>query len=619
MTARFNQDRRRLLGGASAVALLAGSPLLARAAAATAVNPAVSPAAGTDPWARAAGIVAQFAKPPRFREQDFPITAYGAKACALREIDAAGEHGASVKRNTPVPGSHDCYPAIAAAIAACHEAGGGRVLIPAGSWYCAGPVTLLSNVHVHLAANAQLYFSANPADYAKYGDIDCGKNGKLVLSRWQGNDVLNYSPLVYARNQSNIALTGADWTSVLYGQGGVPFETGDGCWWDWVGKNRGGKVKDKHASQRVANPLNAASLASVMPGLGADQEALIVTGGKEDWRGDQRYLPALSEAGVPVARRVFGIGHYLRPCMVEFIGCTDVLMQGYQLADSPFWQHHPVACKRVQIRKVRMESMGPNNDGFDPESCDTVLVDGCLFNTGDDCIAIKSGKNRDVGTGPTRDMVIQDCIMNSGHGGVTLGSEMAAGIEHVYAQRIEFRNVHWADDPLGTAIRMKTNMNRGGFLRHFYVRDVTVPNGVKTTSGFYNPLPGSAVPPKTASTSGGAVITIDCDYAPADDGVRNRPPSVSDVHVSNLRVGNVKTPDGAFSCYQALVILGPVATSFNGKAGTTILPLVDITISDSDFGTPRNGAQPWFVHNVQRLSLKNVRIGGKTVTTELAA
>jgi polygalacturonase len=609
MTAHFNERRRRLLQGASAAALLSGGALPVRAAQALAV----------DPWARADSIVARFAKPLRFREQDFPIAAFGAKPCALREIDAAGEHGATVKRMTPRAGSHDCYPAITAAIAACNKAGGGRVLIPAGSWYCAGPLRLLSNVHVHLAANAQLYFSANPADYARYGDVDCGKNGKLVLSRWQGNDVLNYSPLVYARDQSNIALTGEDWTSVLYGQGGVPFETGGGCWWDWVGKNRGKAVKDSAANQRAANPLNATSLAAVAPSLGAAQEALIIEGGKEDWRGDQRYLPALSEAGVPVERRVFGIGHYLRPCMVEFIGCTDVLLQGYQLVDSPFWQHHPVASKRVQIRKVRMESMGPNNDGFDPESCDTVLVDGCLFNTGDDCIAIKSGKNRDVGSGPTRNMVIQNCIMNSGHGGVTLGSEMAAGIEHVYAQRIEFRNVHWADDPLGTAIRMKTNMNRGGFLRHFYVRDVTVPNGVKTTAGFYNPLPGSAVPPKTASTSGGAVITIDCDYAPADDGVRIRPPSVSDVHISNVRVGNVKTAEGEFSCYQAMVILGPVATSFNGTAGTPVLPLADITISDSDFGTPRNGGQPWFVHNVQRLSLKNVRIGGKVVTTELAA
>src|SRR5690606_468594 len=129
-------------------------------------------------------------------------------------------------------------PAITAAITACHAAGGGRVLIPAGIWYCAGPMVLRSNVHVHLAAGAQLYFSANPADYAKYGDFDCGANGKLVLSRWQGNDCLNYSPMVYAHGQDNIALTGAGWTSILNGQGGVPFEDGTGCWWDWKGRGK---------------------------------------------------------------------------------------------------------------------------------------------------------------------------------------------------------------------------------------------------------------------------------------------------------------------------------------------------------------------------------------------
>ncbi|MDL2353803.1 MAG: glycoside hydrolase family 28 protein [Pseudomonadota bacterium] len=597
MTAMINQHRRTLLRGASAA-----SVWLAAGAGAGPLAVAATPA---DPWARAQQIIDRFATPRAFRDEDFAIGAFGALPCQLIAAGAA--------RMTPAPQSPDCYGAIAAAIAACNQAGGGRVLIPAGTWYCAGPMVLRSNVHVHLAAGAQIYFSANPAHYAKYGDIDCGERGKLVLSRWQGNDVLNYSPMVYACNQSNIALTGADWTSVLNGQGSVPFEQGGGCWHDWAGKN-------KQALQTAgkANPLNPASLATVAPQLSASQRALI-EGVEPDWRSDARFLPALSEAGVPVARRQFGIGHYLRPCMIEFIGCTDVLMQGYQVVDTPFWQHHPVNCRNVHIRNVKMDSMGPNSDGFDPESCDTVLVDGCEFNTGDDCIAIKSGKNRDTREGPTRNVVIQNCIMNSGHGGITLGSEMAAGIEHVYAQHVEFRNVHWATNALGTAIRMKTNMNRGGFLRHFYVRDVAVPNGVTTSAGFYTPLPGSAVAPKSASTGGGAVITIDCDYAVAQDAVRTRPPSVSDVHISNLRVGNVKTADGEFSCYQAMVLLGPVATSFNGPAGTPVLPLIDISITDCDFGTPRNGASHWFIHNVQRLALKNVRIGGKTVSATLSA
>jgi len=603
MTNRL-QRRRFLRGTTAAGALLAAHTLpfgaLARAA------------ESTDPWQRARQIIERCSRPLPFRKQDFPITAYGAKSCDLVPAQSVWR---SLKRDvqTPAPGATDCYPAIAAAIAAANKAGGGRVLIPAGSWYCKGPIVLRSNVHVHLAANAQVYFSPDPADYAKYGDVDCGQAGKLVLSRWQGNDVLNYSPLVYARGQSNIALTGEDWTSVLNGQAGVSVNAGEGAgagpWWDWIDRKEG------TVNAASVNPLNA-PLATVAPWLTPEQRTLI-QGEHPRWNGDPRYLPALSEAGVPVAKRIFGVKHYLRPCMIELVECSDVLLEGYRVADSPFWQHHPVACHNLRISKVNMESLGPNNDGFDPESCDTVLVEHCTFNTGDDCIAIKSGKNRDTQYGPTRNVVIQDSVMNSGHGGVTLGSEMAGGIEHVYVQRIDFRNAHWATDSLGSAIRLKANMNRGGYLRHLYVRDVVVPNGVDARARKVAP-PDPANPFKGLATGGGAIVTIDCNYAATDDAVRTRPTAVSDVHISNLRAGNAKMPDGAFSGWQAVLILGPVAASFNGPAGTPIPPVSNVTITDCDFGTPRNSEQPVYVHNARNVVLKNVTIAGKLVNRTYA-
>ncbi|CAN7694916.1 glycoside hydrolase family 28 protein [Pseudoduganella sp. LjRoot289] len=627
-----DQDRRTLLKGAMAAAMLAAAapasalpaaPQAGGAGTGAAASPpgnAGAPAgqgaavSGADPWARAERIAAVFAKPLPFPARDFLVTAHGARPCKMGPVPAGGLASSPAATAMPVPGSPDSYPAIRAAIAAASQAGGGRVLIPAGDWYCKGPIVLLSNVNVHLAAGARVHFSANPADYARDGDFDCGANGKLVLSRWQGNDCLNYSPMVYARNQTNIALTGEDWTSVLNGQGNVPFEDGSGTsWWAWSAR----KPATSLQRQNVVNGANPASLAALAPQLPAAELALI-QGAHPDWRSDERFLPALSEARVPAERRVFGIGHYLRPCMVEFVGCTDVLMQGYQLNHTPFWQHHPVDCRNVHISRVRMESMGPNSDGFDPESCDTILVDGCLFNTGDDCIAIKAGKNTDVQYGPTRNMVIQNSVMNSGHGAITLGSEMAAGIEHVYAQNLDVRNMHWADHPLGTAIRMKTNMNRGGFLRHFYVRNMTLPNGVKTQGGFYTPIPGGVVAPKTVSTSGGAIITIDCDYTPAFDSVRTRPPEISDVHISNVRAANVHSDGGAFSCYQAFVLLGPVAHSYNGPAGKPILPLANVTITDCDFGTPRSRERPWYTHNVRNVTLSNVTIAGKRYDTILA-
>lgn len=611
----FQPRRRALLRTVPAAGLL-----LAGTGCATSSGNAIE-GAESDPWRRADAIVARFATPLRFRDEDFPITAHGARPCAMVEVKGQVASLVVGLLRTPAPGSPDAYPAITAAIAACHAKGGGRVVIPAGDWYCAGPIVLRSNVHVHLAAGARVHFSSNPEHYARHGEFDCGANGKLTLSRWQGNDVLNYSPLVYARNQTNIALTGADWTSILNGQGGVPFEDRpDECWWDW--KGRGKPVRTR--TEVAPNPANL-PLEKVAPGLPEAQRALIQGQGGR-WQTDSRYLPALSEAGVPLARRVFGRGHFLRPCMIEFIGCSKVLLEGYQVNAAPFWLHHPVACRDLAIRKVNMESLGPNSDGFDPEACDGVLVEECTFNNGDDCIAIKAGKNRDTQHGPTRNIVIQRCVMNSGHGGVTLGSEMAGGIEHVYARQIEFRNMHWARDPLNTAIRLKTNMNRGGFLRHLYVRDVLLPNGVQTEPGWYKPLPGevgtTAELTQPVASTAGAIITVDCDYTPGDDAVRIRPPQVSDIDIRGIRAGNVPTGDGRFSCYQAFVLLGPVASSFNGPADSPLLPILPIQrvrISDSDFGTPKNGAQPWFLHNATAITLENVTIAGKLYNTTLSS
>jgi polygalacturonase len=125
------------------------------------------------------------------------------------------------------------------------------------------------------------------------------------------------------------------------------------------------------------------------------------------------------------------------------------------------------------IRTVTVDSIGPNNDGFDPDACDMVLCDSVVFNTGDDCIAIKSGKNLDNEYGPAQNHVIQNCTMNSGHGGITLGSEMGGGVQKIYARNLAMLNQFWATNSLNIAIRIKTNMNRGGFVKDFYVDNVT--------------------------------------------------------------------------------------------------------------------------------------------------
>jgi len=618
----LRQQRRRSLLQAGAAALLAPQWLPALAAA-NSSGAAMRAAA----WRRADAIVAALRAPVSFRKEDFLVTNFGAQPCSTKQVKAWVTHDDQELVPTQADGAHDCYASFKAAIDACAAAGGGRVVIPKGYWYCAGPLVLRSNVHVHLQAGAHILFSQDPEDYARHGDFDCGANGKLTLSRWQSNDCLNYSPMVYAVNARNIALTGEDWTSKLDGQGGVAFNEAGDCWWSWKGRNRTMNAvsqttapgyKEGQPTQVVPNPLNK-PLAEAAPGLSAALRKLI-EGEGDKWRSDERYLPALSEAGVPVEQRVFGKGHYLRPPMIHFINCTNVLLEGYHVQNTPFWQHHPVNCRNLVIRKVHAESRGPNSDGFDPEACDHVLVEDCVFDSGDDCIAIKAGKNRDTQYGPTRNIVIQGCTMHSGHGAVTLGSEMAGGIEHVYARDLVFENVHWQTDPLNIAIRLKTNMNRGGYLRHFYVKNVKVPNGVQLSASHYTLLPGSPIDTKGLATAAGAVISFDCDYQPGADSVRIRPPEVSDVHIENITVGNVTKGGTTGSCYQAIAILGPVASDYNGPQPTPpVLPVRRVTVTNCDFGNPVNAAQPVWLYNVADLKLENVTIGGKRLKATLSS
>ena len=579
-----------------------------------------------DPWLVADAIVRRL-RPLTFPKRDFVVTDFGAVPCATRKVKAWASHDEQEMLPTPADDAKDCYAAFKAAIDACVAAGGGRVVIPSGNWFCAGPIVLRSNVHVHLRAGARIYFSHKPDDYAKYGDYDCGPKGRLTLSRWQSNDCLNYSSMIYAFNEDNIALTGEDWSAVLDGQGGVPFSADGDCWWTWKGKNRTlGAVAQNNipnqkagkVSQVTPNPNNV-PLPKVAPWL-ADAERRQIEGEGSKWSHDEQYLPALSEAGVPLLQRAFGKGHTLRPPMIHLIGCTNVLLEGYHVINTPFWQHHPVHCRNLVIRKVHAESRGPNSDGFDPEACDHVLVENCTFDAGDDCIAIKAGKNRDTQFGPSQNIVIQGCTMQSGHGAMTLGSEMAGGIENVFARDLVFENIHWASDPLNTAIRLKTNMNRGGWLRHFYVKNVSIPNGVQLSPANYAFLPGSPIASRTMATAAGGVVTFDCDYQATADSVRTRPPEVSDIHISNVRVGNVSKGGKSGSCYQAIVILGPVVSDYNGpQPMPVVMPVRRITIKDCDFGNPVNDKEPIYLHNVQGLTLENVMISGKRVDAVLPA
>lgn len=580
-----------------------------------------------------------------FPATDFVVTHHGARPCQVitqrSPYDPARSPLSAGAERTAAPGSFDSRPAFLAAIAACHAAGGGRVLVPPGSWYCAGPIVLLSHVNFHLAAGCTIYFSPDPRDYAKDGPLDCGENGRLYYGRWQGNDCVNFGSPIHARHCEHIALTGEGPTSIFNGQGMTPF-SGEGeastCWWTYKGiDGKYGCIDERTPSQASANPRNRdlrEVVANLSPGLYAR-----LTDPQTPWSQDQNYLPALSEAGVPARRRIFGLGHYLRPCMIELLGCTDVLLENYCTHNTPFWQHHPTGCVNVVIRDVTADSIGPNNDGFDPESCRNVLCERMTFNTGDDCIAIDSGKDRDLEMGPAEDHVIRHCVMNSGHGGIAVGSLVSGGVRNVYARGLSMLNLNWATNPLHIAIRLKSNFNRGGIIENIHVREVDLPHGVCLQGGSYGDslLRGSpintSVPVGVAtavaanpSTMQGGLITLDCDYMPAEDAIRTRPPVIRDVHISNVRARNVSVQGMTGSCFQALVAQGPVAFDYNGShPAARFTPIENVTLTDCDLGTPTAvgpagtaAPGPIYVYNVRNVALRNVRIGGRLYHTTLS-
>ena len=180
---------------------------------------------------------------------------------------------------------------------------------------------------------------------------------------------------------------------------------------------------------------------------------------------------AAADKDVPVKDRVYGEGRWLRPQFIQPYRCTNVLIEDVTIRNSPMWEINPVLSKNVTVRDVKIASHGPNNDGCDPESSTDVLIDNCEFDTGDDCIAIKSGRNRDgrrVAV-PSQNIIVRNCVMKDGHGGVTIGSETSGDVRNVYVENCRM------DSPnLNVALRIKTNSFRGGKIENISMRNCTV-------------------------------------------------------------------------------------------------------------------------------------------------
>ena len=314
-------------------------------------------------------------------------------------------------------GLTDCTEAINAAINACHNDSGGMVIVPEGR-FLTGAIHLKSNVNLHLNKGAVLVFTGDRSKYLP-----------LVHTRFEGMECMNYSPFIYAYKQKNIAITGY---GKLDGQGQL--------WWSWKG------------------PWDGLLDIKWQEGMPSQSEA-------------NRKLQKMVEDNVPYQQRIFGDGYNLRPNFIQPNRCEQVLIEGITIINSPMWIIHPLLCNNVIVRDLTLESLGPNNDGCDPECSRNVLISNCYFNTGDDCIAIKSGRNNDGRriNIPSENIIIQKCVMKEGHGGVVIGSETSGNVRNIFAEDCIM------DSPnLDRALRIKSNAKRGGIIENIFMRNIEV-------------------------------------------------------------------------------------------------------------------------------------------------
>ena len=284
----------------------------------------------------------------------------------------------------------------------CAAAGGGKVVVPRGVYRCDGPLNLKSFTELHFEDGAVIKFSPHPEHYMPQ-----------VFTRWEGVEIFNYSPMIYGRNLTDVALTG-NGTLVCGGE----FFT---LW----------------------RPLQKAA---------------------------QKRTHEMAEQGIPVEERIFTEEDHLRPSFVQLISCERVLFEGITLMNAPFWMFHPVYCRDVVFRSIACDSMNVNNDGIDVDSCENVLIENSVFRNGDDAVVIKSGRDHDgwrVGR-PTKNVVIRNCHIPEALHGVAIGSELSGGADGIYIHDISMGNIFYQ------AIQFKSNYNRGGVIKNVKVCNVSV-------------------------------------------------------------------------------------------------------------------------------------------------
>lgn len=287
------------------------------------------------------------------------------------------------------------------AMALCKKNNGGTIIVPKGIYKINGPIHFVSNVKLKLEKGARIKFSDNPKDYLP-----------MVLTSWEGTMLYNYSPLIYAYDCTNIAITGE---GTIDGAGG-------NIWKSFKSKETEGKNRSRD----------------------------------------------MNHNNVPLKDRKFGEGYFLRPQMIQFFNCKNIVVEGVRIENSPFWCLHLLKSQSITIKGISYKSLNHNNDGIDPEYAKDVLIENVNFDNGDDNVAIKAGRDHEGRANtatPSENIIIRNCNFKGLHG-VVIGSEMSAGVQNVFVENCNTNGY------LKRGIYLKTNADRGGYIKNVFVRNI---------------------------------------------------------------------------------------------------------------------------------------------------
>jgi Tol biopolymer transport system component len=400
-----------------------------------------------DAWIKVDKIVSQIPD-PQIPDNLFKLSDYGGNGDAITDNKAV-------------------FDSI---IEACAAAGGGTIQVEAGDYLVNGPIHLQSHMELRLEQGARLFFGTDPDHYLP-----------VVLTSWEGTRCFNYSPFIYARGATDVAITGD----------GEIDGNASGTWTRW----------------------------------------------KQMQDADKKLIREMNNTSVPLEERIFGSGHYLRPHLVQFYECENIQVEDVRISDSPFWCLHFVFSKNIAVRGISYDAFNYNNDGIDPESSANVLIENITFNNGDDNIAIKAGRDlegRSLGIS-SRNIVIRDCSF-SGYNAVAVGSEMSGGVHDVYVEDCTFGG------KVIYGFYLKGNRDRGGMVSDIHARHLefdTVRAAIMIDSDYKNQ--GSCCPPAFKNIH---IAHISANHA-SDHGIflKGSPQvHLDSVFISQVEIGSARVP-----------------------------------------------------------------------------